>query len=42
MLYANKYKNEFQSLSLVYDDNMDGEVDEDEEDTKIGEIRWNR
>ncbi len=40
--YAKKYKNEFQSMSVVYDEDEDAEIDTDEEDIRVGEVRWNR
>ncbi len=40
--YSGLYSSEFQSMSLTYDENEDAEVTDDEHETKVGEIRWNR
>lgn len=40
--YAGKYSSEFQSLSLIYDENKDGVIDDGEVDTKVGQVKWYR
>lgn len=40
--YSNKYKTEFESLSLVYDADGDSVIDDGEENEKIGQIKWYR
>ena len=40
--YAKLYKNEFQSLSLVYDENADSIIDDNEVNKKVGAVRWLR
>jgi hypothetical protein len=40
--YSDLYKNELQSISLVYDENEDAVIVEDEVDTKVGELKWLR
>lgn len=40
--YEGLYTNKLQSMSIVYDKNVDAIIDDGEDDTKVGEIRWLR
>ena len=40
--YKEKYSSELQGLNLVYDSNDDGVIDDDETNTKLGEVTWYR